>query len=209
MGWRELAAASGDDPVAPGRSWSGPFQVFQPESLEEIFALRRSVWRNEPDLVDADRLDPHATMLRDDHEGHGLHWVVTAHGSIVAAARLCLHENLGALDYPEGLLRRLADFPAPFAILNRLVVHPSMRRQGLSRALTDVRVATARARGVRSLIVEAGPNLISPFRARGFVELGVAPAEPWERVDFALMALDLYASAAGQAACEDALGVSR
>jgi hypothetical protein len=172
-------------------SWAGPFPVFQPSTLEKIFELRESVWRNEPSLADVNQLHPDA--LRDAHDVHGLHWVITVEGLIIAAARLCIHHNPIELPYQDGFHHLIPNIPAPIASLNRLVVRPLMRRQGLSRPLTDVRIAAARSKGARSLIVEASPNRMPPLRDLGFVELGRSKGEPYDLVPFTLMYFDLSA----------------
>jgi predicted GNAT family N-acyltransferase len=159
--------------------------------LYEIIKLREAVWHNEPSLADAKQLDPAA--LRDDHDLHGHHWVITVEGAIVAAARVCIHEKTADLPYQDGFHHLIRDIPAPIASLNRMVVRPFMRRQGLSRPLTEVRIAAARARGARSMIVEAAPNRMPPLRDLGFVELGLSKGEPYDLVPFTLMYLDLPA----------------
>ena len=173
---RGLGTKLRNGPGAPRQSWTGPIPVFDPSTLERIFELREAVWRNEPDLVDAHRLE--ASMLRDDHDAHGLHWIIKTEGSIVAAARICIHHDDRELPFQNGFHHLVADLPGPIGSLNRLVVHPSMRRQGLSRVLTDVRVEAARSRGARSIIVEAVPNRIRPLQDLGFVALGYSAGQP-------------------------------
>ena len=58
-------------------------------ALEDQF--REAVWRDEHGIADAQKFDP--ASLWDDHDAHGLHWVITAGSSIVAAARLCVHHR--------------------------------------------------------------------------------------------------------------------
>lgn len=178
-------------PGALRQSWDGPFPVFQPATLEKILELREAVWRNEPSLADAKQLHPDA--LRDEHDVHGLHWIITVEGAIVAAARLCIHHDAKELPYQDGFHHLIANIPTPIASLNRMVVLPSMRRLGLTRPLTDVRIAAARSKGAKSIIVEAAPNRMPPFRELGFVELGRSKGEPYDLVPFTLMYLDLSA----------------
>jgi predicted GNAT family N-acyltransferase len=166
-------------------------QVDQPEMLERIYALRERVWRSEPDLLDPTSLTPDAVLLRDAYETDSLHWVITVGGEVVAAARLCIRADAHNLPNMQAEYRLLEPLPGPIALLSRLVVQPDMRRQGLSRALTDVRMDAARARGANCVVVEAGPNLIAPFRQRGFLALGPCHSEPWDLVPFILMALRL------------------
>jgi GNAT superfamily N-acetyltransferase len=176
---------------AAAPSWTGPLLVSDAATMEKIYALREAVWRSEESLVDA--LGLAAAMLRDAHDAHGLHWVVAIDGSLVAAARLCIHHDKSELPYQEGFRHLIEDLPAPVASLNRLVVHPSMRRKGLSRAITAPRIEAARAHGARSIVVEAAPNRIPGLRALGFVERGYSLGQPGDLVRFTLMTLDLSA----------------
>ena len=187
MDMRELNIRPQDGTPRP--SWAGPFALGEPSRLDEIIGLREAVWRNEPSLADAKQLDPAA--LRDAHDHHGHHWFITVEGSIVAAARVCIHDEPAQLPYQDGFHHLIRDLPTPIASLNRMVVRPFMRRQGLSHALTEVRIAAARARGAKSIIVEAAPNRMPPFRDLGFVELGRSKGEPYDLVPFTLMYRDI------------------
>ncbi|MFQ3640206.1 MAG: GNAT family N-acetyltransferase [Chloracidobacterium sp.] len=80
------------------------------------------------------------------------HWAVFRGEDLVAAGRLSLHHALA--EAPGGHL--FAQLPCeiipPIASLNRLVVHPSARRQGLSQKLDELRLAAARATGARTVL---------------------------------------------------------
>ncbi len=190
MDWKMSGTTSADRTGTLEQSWMEPIPVFEPSILEQIFEFRESIWRNEPTIIDVHKL--HAASLRDGHDVHGLHWIITVKQSIVAAARLCIHHN--ARDLPfffDGFHHLKVDIPAPFASLNWLVVHPSMRRQGLSRALTNVRIDAARSEGAKTIIVEAAPDRVPGLREFGFVELGHSELLPWELVPFTLMYLNI------------------
>ena len=170
-----------------GRSWTGPFPVVDPSVLEEIIELRKSIWLNEPSLVDGRQINIEAVMLRNAHDDHGFHWIIKAKESIVAAARLCIHEAAEELPYQAEFHHLVTDIPTPIASLNGLVVHPSMRRQGLTVPLTGVRIEAARTKGARSVIVLAAPNRVAPLRGLGFMELGHSTPVPGYLVPFAVM----------------------
>jgi len=172
-----------------GQSWEGPIPVFAAPALEQIFEFRKSIWRNEPSIADVHMFDP--TSLWDAHDVHGLHWIIKVETSIVAAARLCVHHDARELPAYDRIHHLIGHIPAPFASLNRLVVHPSMRRQGLSHALTDVRIEAARSRGAKTMISEAAPNRVLGLRDLGFVELGHTAGLPWDLVRFTLMYLNI------------------
>jgi GNAT superfamily N-acetyltransferase len=189
MDWKMSGTTSANSTGILEQPWMGPIPVFEASTLEQIFEFRESIWRNEPTIIDAHKLD--ASSLRDGHDAHGLHWIITVKQSIVAAARLCIHHSARDLPYFDGFHHLRVDIPGPFASLNRLVVHPSMRRRGLSRALTNVRIDAARSKGAKTIIVEAAPDRVPGLREFGFVELGHSEALPWELVRFTLMYLNI------------------
>jgi GNAT superfamily N-acetyltransferase len=189
MDWKMSGTTSADRTGTLEQSWMGPIPVFEPSTLEQIFEFRESIWRNEPNFIDVHKWDP--ASLRDAHDVHGLHWIITVKKLIVAAARLCIHHDARDLPDFDAFHHLIANIPAPFASLNRLVVHPSMRRRGLSRALTNVRIDAARSQGAKTIIVEAAPDRVPGLREFGFVELGYSAALPWELVPFTLMHLNI------------------
>lgn len=170
-------------------SWTGPFLVSDPATIESIIALREAVWRNEPAILRADRLRP--SILRDEHDDHGSHWVILAEGSLVAAARLCIHLDRTDLPNHRWYCSLIANLPAPIASLNKLVVHPAHRGRGLSRRLAEARIAAARAAGAKSIVVEVVPHRVKPMRELGFIERGPSAQDPDYLVSFTLMSLDI------------------
>jgi GNAT superfamily N-acetyltransferase len=189
MGRDGFEARQQNELDAGGETWGAPIPVSGAPALEQIHEFRESVWRDEQGLADTKTFDP--ASLRDPHDDHGLHWIITAGPSIVASARLCIHHHGGELPAFDRMHRLLEDVLGPFASLNQLVVHPSLRRQGLSRALTDVRILAARAMGARTMLSEAAPNRVLGLRELGFAQLGQTEKLPWDLVPFTLMALDL------------------
>ncbi len=189
MGSRHFGGTNGDSRGAADRPWEGPFAVDDPQTLQEIAELRARVWRNEPELFDGQCLE--AWMLHDAHDDHGRHWIIKSQGRIVAAARFCVHHADTRLPHQEAYDHLIRDLPRPAASFNRMVVDPTMRRQGLTGALTEVRIAAAREAGARSIIVEATPNRMPPLLALGFVSLGRSDSYRGDRVDYTLMKLDL------------------
>jgi GNAT superfamily N-acetyltransferase len=170
-------------------SWTAPVPAFGAGALRRIHEFRESIWRNEHGIADAQKFDP--ASLWDEHDAHGLHWIITAGPSIVASARLCIHAQAETLPAYDRIRHLLGNVPAPFASLNQLVVHPALRRQGLSRALTDVRIDAARSRGAKTMLSEAAPNRVLGLRDLGFKDLGQTEKLPWDLVPFTLMSLDL------------------
>ncbi|MGH3426589.1 MAG: GNAT family N-acetyltransferase [Mycobacteriales bacterium] len=172
-----------------GNTLVGPFRAHLPSTLGKIVELRRVVWRNEPAVISADILDPDAAMLHDAYEANAQHWIFTLEESVVAAARLSLSHDEAELPDWDRFHHLLGDIPRPVAMLSRLVVHPTLRDRGLARALTDVRIETARAWGAGSIVSEAAPERARQLRELGFDERGQTPSQPWDLAPFTLMVL--------------------
>jgi GNAT superfamily N-acetyltransferase len=181
--------------AASRSAWQGPFQVDQAVDLEKIRALREFVWRNETDLVDLIHFNPQAERISDGRDADGLHWVITSADDIVAAARLSVALDPADLPGWRRFGHLVPQVAGPVAALNRMVVHQRMRRQGLSRVLTEVRLAAARDAGVTMVFVDAVPNRLRPLQDLGFVDLGRTTPEPYDLVPVILLALPLSAAA--------------
>jgi GNAT superfamily N-acetyltransferase len=191
MGREQFDAAVTEGRGALGCAWAGPFAITTQAMFDQIVELRRLVWCSEPGLINARSYDPEPGWLQDDHDRHGQHWVMTSGDTVVAAARVCVHDIAVELPDWERCPAELLDLQGPVASLNRMVVHPAMRRLGLSSALTTVRLEAARSQGARSVVVEAAPSRVAPLRALGFIELGRTRAEPWDLAPYVMLILRL------------------
>lgn len=152
--------------------------IFQPapEIMAQVYALRVQAWRARTQAF------PEMDEWRDEHDDHGLHWVVIARNRdaqqvAIAAARMTIHARLAEVPSAEiydGLLP--ADLPGPIASINRLVVSKDYAGQGLSRVLDQARIAFARLKGCNCVIggTSAGIRRHDDLLAQGFVALGKA-----------------------------------
>src|ERR1700677_84161 len=112
--------------------------------LEKIGALRVEAWKTEaPSAADM------GTWL-DEFDRSARHWAVFDDGVLLASARLTTHASLTDVPESESYLGMFREPPAaPVGSLNRLVVHPSARGQGLSKRLDLVRLEAAGKMGCR------------------------------------------------------------
>jgi GNAT superfamily N-acetyltransferase len=161
--------STADRPSLPA-GYEGLIEITRESDLEEVFSLRANVWKVEEEWL-SDK--PDAERLRDTHEVSARHWVVRHQGSLVAAVRLSLHDTIEDLpDYcylPKCLT---IDVPPPIASLNRLVVDPGHRCQGLGTALDQFAVEMARRQGANAVLEIVPPYRVLGLCRRGFKVLG-------------------------------------
>ncbi len=134
-------------------------------------------WRNEQGVDPA--FFAQKTWL-DELDKKAKHWIVTDGAEIVAAARLSFHDGLKDVPYADMLTPEYCRHfkNKRVASLNRLVVAPQTRGQGLSGRLDQIRIETARAEGAAVII--AFPQLvrIESLRRKGFEMLTELPSIP-------------------------------
>jgi len=114
--------------------------------LAAVLGLRRVAYQGvvpEPDAL--------AAVQGDELEASAWHYLVSRDGALVASGRMTIHEEVGALPDPGFLLPFAAPVPVPVASLNRLVVHPTVRGNGISSWIDDVRVIDAATHGARAI----------------------------------------------------------
>ena len=142
-------------------------EVSDPESLKAIFALRLEAWKKQlPQATLAD-------MSCDPLDGRSRHWAVFVDGTIVAAARLSVHFEPD--DVPDAYLFKPfgVTFTPPVASLNRCVVHPSYRKQGIAKLLDNVRIEAAEAEHCKSLVaIRLTEKRAEDLRVLGFELVG-------------------------------------
>jgi GNAT superfamily N-acetyltransferase len=163
-------------PVALPAAYEGPTEVTDPDALEEVFRFRAAVWADEA------WLSKHQNMSRiaDRHEGDARHWVVRQRGQLVAAARLSFHERIEDVpDYEFFPTRLPITIPPPIASMNRLVVHPAHRYQGIATNLDRCRIQAAKQSGANAILVQC-----PPYRVQRLCQLGFKPID-WTRNPFA------------------------
>ena len=140
------------------------FSHLDEDLLEKIGALRVEAWKSEA---------PSAAEMGtwvDAFDETARHWAVFDHGVLLASARLTTHGSLAEVPDAEAYLGMFREPPAaPVASLNRLVVHPSARGQGLSKRLDLVRLEAAENLGCQSVILSTASGT---YRVRQLIGWG-------------------------------------
>jgi len=145
------------------------FSHLDEDLLEKIGALRVQAWKTE-----APSAAGMGTWL-DEFDRAARHWAVFDNGILLASARLTTHGGLAEVPDAESYQGMFREPPAaPVASLNRLVVHPSARGQGLSKRLDLVRLEAAENLGCRSVILStaSGSHRVRQLMGWGFELIG-------------------------------------
>jgi GNAT superfamily N-acetyltransferase len=83
------------------------------------------------------------------------HFVVRLRGQIIAAGRLCFHRDISFysdfVQFPQESLEAFKG--GRIATMDRLVVHPEYREQGLSKIIDLARIDCARSNGIDHVVV--------------------------------------------------------
>ena len=133
--------------------------------IHRIGELRYSVWKEEKAALDGmisqNRWVEH-------HDIDGTHFLAVIDDSIVAAARITLHQSFDEVpDYHEYREMKL-DLPGPIASFNRLVVRRDFRGKGLSSLMDRIRLREAFRQGVSCTLA----NGVGTQRRRSLEKLG-------------------------------------
>lgn len=151
-----------------------PTEITGTDSVASTFRLRYQVWAGETQLkanINSQGL------ISDEHDAHAQHWAVFVEGRLVAAARMCVHEQL--CDTPDALAFSQVILPSPIATINRLVVHPSARGLGLASKLDEYRINAARKAGARCVVGTAAKARIPQLHRLGFELTGSQWVQPY------------------------------
>jgi len=140
-----------------------PREITGTAFVPQTFLLRYEVWSSEtilkPEVLAKG-------LIEDDHDLHARHWAVFDGGKIVAAARMCVHnQQEDTPDFPAFSQVRL---PIPIATINRLVVHESARNLGLAMMLDKCRIEAARNDGAKCVVGTPAASRIRSLERQGF-----------------------------------------
>ena len=128
-----------------------------PEDVPGILKLIGEVYAEYDCVLDAEGEERHLLEPGPYFRAHGGEfWVVEEDGTIRATAAVMLHEGSGEL--------------------KTLYVHPSLRRQGWGRRLTDLAIDFARAAEKRKMILWSDTRFVDAhrlYRSMGFSEMGI------------------------------------
>lgn len=139
-----------------------------PELLRASFRLRWACWR------ERGLLPPGSTEDGGDlHDVHARHWVAVHDGSVLGAARLCVHTTVAELPDAEALGSLMSMHTGVIGSLSRMVIDPGWRGVGLPAKFDDQRLAACHAAGCSWVVAIAEhPSRIEALRSRGFGAAG-------------------------------------
>ncbi len=166
---------AGNFPPTPSPMSDIEIREFFPEEedlLQAVGILRVQAW--ETTVAEAGRM---ATWL-DEFDSAARHWVALRAGVPGAAARLSMNSSLAEVPDSESYSGIFSEIPdGPLGSLNRLVVHPSARRLGLSKRLDLIRLGAAEEMRCRSAILSTatGPYRVRQLQSFGFEFIGYGP----------------------------------
>ncbi len=167
----DLSVSSESDMFGPNRYAD---VASSPDLMQEIGKLRVIAWE-----ADGERPGASADcgdVWLDEHDSHATHWVVMNNGTVVAAARMCIHQPGNELPDEKSLDGYTAGkFEYPAAFFNRMVVHPAARGKRLSGYLDRIRLDFAKQNDCRTAIIHTHNALrLKQLQAKGWTVLGEA-----------------------------------
>ncbi len=142
--------------------------------MAEIGRLRTQVWSSEVD-VNPQSIGPEPWI--DPIDRNACQWTARDGRRLAAAARLTLHDDPASIPYHVAFQDRLTG-PGPYGAMNRLVVHPDYRGQGLAHQLDCLRLCHAPRLGARQVVVVASGRRVQALEALGFENLGAPNQTP-------------------------------
>ncbi len=143
--------------------------------LDQIGKFRLEVWREETAVNE--ELFPNRIWLEPlDYVAR--HWVLHENSKLVAAARLTFHHTLE--DNPDGYLwiKQGLSVPLPVVHFCKLVVHKSVRGQGIGTIFNTVRIKAAQEWGAKSIILTASEKNTRLLLSMGFMDTGIRESFP-------------------------------
>lgn len=145
------------------------------ELMTEIASLRHSVWNNL--VFHSTRNSPEDWTDQLDSESE--HFVIFDGASVIAAARMSIHNKPEQIPDFEAIVSDIPDWVPkfPLASINRLVVSERYRGRGAAKALDRARMKSAQISGAKRVVGLASQWRVSQLAALRFSELGeVAPS---------------------------------
>ncbi len=169
--------------------FSGPERVTDGATLDAIYRLRASVWRETGDIATAAFRDG---RWSDEHDPVSTHWVVRDADELVAAARLSVHERLADVPEAEEYTAVGLQVQGRIAAPARVVVAAAARRHGLASQLLDAQDAAACEARCTYAVRQSSPAMCRLLERRGWRDAGPAGLdERFPGVRFRVMVLEL------------------
>ncbi len=157
--------------------------------LQAIARFRFDTWCAETKVNES--LFPDGLWLEDiDYTAR--HWITEdiTTGKIVATGRMTVHDRLE--DNLDGHLwiEQQMTVPLPVGHLSKLVVDKSVRKLGIGRRMSELRMSAAQAMGAKSMLVTASVANSRLLFQLGWVDTGIRVVFP-DRPDMEFMGLEV------------------
>jgi GNAT superfamily N-acetyltransferase len=142
-------------------------KVRYPDHMDEIGTLRISSWKNERGVNN--EFFSQSSWI-DDLDSDSHHWIVVQDQTVVASARMSFHYSYKDIPYTNPVYEDLFDQYGglPIASINRLVVDPGSRGQGLARLLDEERIAFAIACGAKMITAQPLEGRVEALKRLNF-----------------------------------------
>ncbi|MBI9066877.1 MAG: GNAT family N-acetyltransferase [Salinivirgaceae bacterium] len=152
-------------------------KVNYPEHRDEIGRLRYMAWKD----VEGINKDFFAKgYWIDELDKSSDCWIIKYEDKIVASGRLSIHFTLESIPWYDKIPKKaMAELKLPIASINRLVVHPDFRKNGLSKPLDEIRIMTAKEnKELKTIIAEPVVSRFEVLEEQGFKDYGIFGKTP-------------------------------
>ncbi len=156
--------------------------------MQAIGKFRYDLW-NEETTVNKEMFPDGVWIEKSDAIAR--HWVVQKKDTfeIVAVARMTFHLTLE--DNLDGYLwvERGLSVPSPSANISKLAVHRSVRKLGIGKRMSEIRLEAAKDMGAKSVLVTASTANARLLYPMGFQDMGIRVCFP-NRPEFEFLGLE-------------------
>ncbi|MCX7737006.1 MAG: GNAT family N-acetyltransferase [Candidatus Kapabacteria bacterium] len=169
------------------------YRIFYPEKIEEIGRLRVECWKASLTENAIDERILKNSLWIDEFDANAFHWIVQYKNILAAAARMSFHLEFKNMPWYYTMSDyNLNNLKFPIASINRLVVKPEFRRNGIAKKLDNLRIEMAKELGATAIVAQPAPNRIESLKKLGFKYFGkINRTKELPGVDFSLMILEL------------------
>lgn len=151
----------------PSMDFYSTFGHWDVTLLEQIITLRHLVWT----AAGIPMKNVGRDAWTDDQDLYGMHVGIGSQGQLVAATRLGVFANWEEIPGSWWFNNLTEPVPGPVLTISRLVVSPTIQKQGLGRTLDTLAIETARMLGCKSVFCDVPPYRVEPLKRMGFRQI--------------------------------------